>query len=50
MRSCGRRCTSRTSSAWRQQLRDILRRPTFLGVPTTNMKDFLKENVLGYVQ
>ena len=29
---------------------DILRRPTFLGVPTTNMKDFLKENVLGYVQ
>lgn len=29
---------------------DMLWRPTFLGVPTTNMKDFLKENVLGYTQ
>jgi len=29
---------------------DMLWRPTFLGVPTTNLKDFLKENVLGYSQ
>ncbi|MBI2468927.1 MAG: SPASM domain-containing protein [Candidatus Rokubacteria bacterium] len=29
---------------------DMLWRPTFLGVPTTNMKDFLKENLLGYTQ
>lgn len=29
---------------------DMLWRDTFLGVPTNNLKDFLKENVLGYVQ
>jgi hypothetical protein len=29
---------------------DMLWRPTLLGVPTTHMKDFLKENVLGYAR
>ncbi len=29
---------------------DMLWRATFLGVPTNNLKDFLKENVLGYSQ
>jgi radical SAM protein with 4Fe4S-binding SPASM domain len=29
---------------------DMLWRPTLLGVPTTHMKAFLKENVLGYSQ
>jgi radical SAM protein with 4Fe4S-binding SPASM domain len=29
---------------------DMLWRPTLLGVPTTHMKAFLKENVLGYTQ
>jgi radical SAM protein with 4Fe4S-binding SPASM domain len=29
---------------------DMLWRPTFLGLPTNNLKDFLKENVLGYSQ
>jgi radical SAM protein with 4Fe4S-binding SPASM domain len=29
---------------------DMLWRPTLFGVPTTHMKDFLKENVLGYTQ
>jgi len=29
---------------------DMLWRPKLLGVPTANMKDFLKENILGYTQ
>ncbi|MGH7589784.1 MAG: SPASM domain-containing protein, partial [Gemmatimonadota bacterium] len=29
---------------------DMLWRDTFLGVPTNNLKDFLKENVLGYAR
>jgi hypothetical protein len=27
---------------------DMIRRRTFLGIPTLNMKTFLKENILGY--